>query len=119
MRSLLLAVNGNHLRLISWQRILVTLIHVAVSDMLLVLMGALRSLHMRGDWRRRTQRCLVLLLLGLSLAGLSLYYLGDLTLAAINSALHVLFGVDLFFFFIWHWLHGLTMNQCRTSRKNN
>ena len=91
-------------------RVLTAALHAAGSFALLLLMGALWSVHMRSGWRRRRQRAsglvLGLMLLVLAASAVAVYYLGDDTLGAVSSFLHLGTGLALAAPFGWHWVHG-------------
>lgn len=85
-------------------------LHAAGSFALLLLIGALWSVHMRSGWRRRRQRAsglvLGLMLLLLAASAVAVYYLGDETLGAVCAFLHLGTGLALAVPFGWHWVHG-------------
>jgi hypothetical protein len=85
-------------------------LHVAAAFVLLVLTGALWSLHMRQGWHRRRRRAtggavaVVLALLALSALGVS--YAGDEGLANGAAYLHLAAGVALLGLLARHALRG-------------
>lgn len=85
-------------------------LHAAGAFALLLFTGALWSLHMRSGWRRRRQRAsgmgVGLLLLGLSITALGVYYLGDDRLGTLAALLHLGLGITFPVPLAWHWLHG-------------
>jgi len=91
-------------------RVLTAALHAAGGFMLMLLVGALWSVHMRSGWRRREQRAsgLVLgtLLLVLAASAVAVYYLGDEVLGMAAALIHLGAGVALAGPFGWHWLHG-------------
>jgi len=91
-------------------RVPVAALHAAGGFVLMLLMGALWSLHMRSGWRRRRQRAsgsmLGGLLLALALSAVAIYYLGDEALGNWAAGLHLVLGLTLVGPLGWHWLHG-------------
>lgn len=103
--GLLLAPTTLELRL-GWQmpwrlgggaRVGVAAMHAALAFLLLFVIGALWSIHMRAGWRQRRQRktgaMLVCDLLGLALSALGVYYLGDSGVADATALAHLSLGV--------------------------
>lgn len=84
--------------------------HAAGGFALLMLVGALWSVHMRSGWRRRRQRAsglvLGVLLLALAASAVVIYYAGDEAVGAAAAFLHLGLGVLLVLPFGWHWLRG-------------
>lgn len=84
--------------------------HALAGFILMLLTGALWSVHMRSGWRRGQQRAsgvgLGLSLLTLAATAVALYYLGDVSLAAGATLLHLAAGLALSGLFVWHWLYG-------------
>jgi integral membrane sensor domain MASE1 len=84
--------------------------HAAGGFALLMLVGALWSIHMRSGWRRRRQRAsglmLGMLLLALAASSVVIYYAGDEAVGTAAAFLHLGLGVVLVLPFGWHWLHG-------------
>jgi len=97
-------------RLPGGARVPVAALHAAGGFALMLLMGALWSVHMRAGWRRRRQRgsglVLGLLLLVLAVSAVAVYYLGDETLGVAAALTHLAAGLALAFPFGWHWAHG-------------
>jgi hypothetical protein len=91
-------------------RVLAAALHTAGGFVLLLLLGALWSVHMRSGWHRRRQRrsgaLLVLVLAALALTALGVLYLGEETLASAAALLHLGLGLALSGPFTWHWVHG-------------
>ncbi|WP_280152612.1 FeoA family protein [Piscinibacter sp. XHJ-5] len=84
-------------RLPSDARLLAAASHAAASFVLLMVVGALWTIHMRVGWRRGRQRVtgatLVSGVAGLVLSALGVYYLGDSELAGDVALVHVSLGV--------------------------
>lgn len=91
-------------------RVLMAALHAAGGFALLLLLGALWSVHMRSGWRRRQQQAsgltLGLLLLGLAATAVGVYYAGDELLGVAAALVHLGLGVALAAPFGWHWMHG-------------
>lgn len=127
LTGVLLAPTTLALRLelaMSWRlpgaaRVLMAALHAAGGFALLVLMGALWSVHMRSGWRRRQQRAsgllLGLLLLGLALTALGVYYAGEESLGTAAALLHLGLGALLAATFGWHWVHGRRAVRARRA----
>lgn len=127
LTGVLLAPTTLALRLdwaVSWRlpgaaRVLTAALHAAGGFALLLQMGALWSMHMRSGWRRRQQRAsgllLGLLLLGLALTALGVYYAGDESLGTAAALLHLGLGALLAVPFGWHWMHGRRAVRARRA----
>lgn len=91
-------------------RVLTAALHAAGGFALLLLIGALWSVHMRSGWRRRRQRAsgLVLGVMLLVPAGsaVGVYYLGDEALGTVSALVHLGTGLALAGPFGWHWVRG-------------
>lgn len=91
-------------------RVPVAALHAAGGFALMLLMGALWSVHMRSGWRRRQQRVsgtvLGVLLLLLAATAVAVYYLGDDTLGSAAAVIHLMLGLALAGPFAWHWVRG-------------
>jgi len=91
-------------------RVLTAALHAAGGFALMLLLGALWSVHMRSGWRRRQQRAsgvlLGTLLLVLAASAVAVYYLGDEALGTAAALVHLGAGMALAGPFGWHWLHG-------------
>lgn len=91
-------------------RVLVAALHAAGGFMLLLVVGALWSVHMRSGWRRHRQRASGLLvgvlLLVLTASAIAVYYIGDETLGTVAALVHLGVGLVLVGPFGWHWVHG-------------
>jgi hypothetical protein len=101
-------------------RVLTAALHAAGGFALLLLVGALWSVHMRSGWRRRQQRAsglvLGLMLLGLTVSALGVYYAGEESLGMAAALLHLGLGVALAAPFGWHWVHGRRAMRTRRTR---
>lgn len=97
-------------RLPGGARVPVAALHAAGGFALMLLMGALWSVHMRSGWRRRKQRIsgtvLGVLLLLLAATAVAVYYLGDDTLGNVAALAHLALGLTLAVPFAWHWIRG-------------
>ncbi|MEN9628937.1 MAG: hypothetical protein RJA10_2164 [Pseudomonadota bacterium] len=111
---------------LSWRlpgagRVMVAALHAAGGFALMLLMGALWSLHMRSGWRRRKQRtsglAVGLLLLGLALSAIGIYYLGDDDLGNWAAGLHLGLGLALTVPMGWHGWHGRQAVRMQRSRR--
>ncbi len=84
-------------RLSGGARVGVAATHAALAFLLLFVVGALWSIHMRVGWRQRRQRksgaLLVSGLAGLLLSALGVYYLGDSSVADATALVHLLIGI--------------------------
>lgn len=82
-------------------------LHAGAGMLLLMLCGALWSVHMRAGWRRQRQRgsggLMAAVMAVLAGSALALYYLGDETLAATAAFIHLAAGLALAGLFGWHW----------------
>jgi len=80
-------------------RLLTAAVHAGASFAMLLVAGALWSVHMRAGWRRGRQRktgaVLVTLLAGLALSALGVYYLGESGIANGVALIHVALGLSL------------------------
>ncbi len=92
------------------QRIAVAALHVGLGFILLAALGALAVIHMRLGWRRRQNRfsgaLLPVLIMGLTLTGLGIFYFGDDDLSLLASVSHTAIGLTLELMFIQHVLNG-------------
>jgi len=91
-------------------RVLCAALHAAGGFALMLLVGALWSVHMRSGWRRRQQRTsglvIGLMLLTLAATAIIVYYTGDESAGPAAALLHLGVGVALAAPFGWHWLRG-------------
>ena len=91
-------------------RVLTAALHAAGGFVLLLMVGALWSVHMRSGWRRHRQRTSGLLLgsllLALAASAVAVYYVGEEALGAAVAIVHLGLGLLLAVAFGWHWVHG-------------
>lgn len=114
--GLLLAPTTLALRLdwsVAWRlpgtgRVAVAALHAAGGFVLMLLVGALWSIHMRARWHRRPQRTSGLLLGGLilllALTAVAVYYLGEESLGTAAALLHLGTGLAVTGPLLSHWL---------------
>lgn len=97
-------------RLASSARVLMAALHAAGGFAMMLMLGALWSVHMRAGWRRRSQRVsgavVATILLVLAVTAVLIYYLGDETLGAATALIHLAIGHALVVSFVWHWVRG-------------
>jgi hypothetical protein len=88
-------------------RLVTAALHATAGFMIMLLVGALWSIHMRAGWRKGRHRVsgltLALLMPALALSAVGVYYFGDETWAAISAFIHLGLGVALAAVFGWHW----------------
>lgn len=98
-------------RLSSDARLLVTAAHVAVSFMILFLMGALWSIHVRYWWRKRQRRVSGAALLGtlgiLILSSLPVLYASSESLVGASALAHAGVGLALVIPYAFHAIIGV------------
>lgn len=87
-------------------RIAVAALHAGGGFALMLLVGALWSIHMRVRWQQRRQRASGLILGGLMLllplTAVAVYYLGDDGLGTAAALLHLGAGLAMAGPFLWH-----------------
>lgn len=97
-------------RLPGSSRILCAALHAAGGFAVIMLVGALWSLHMRAGWRARLQRVsgslLGTVLLSLAATAVIIYYAGDDGLGIAAAFVHLAAGVLATVAFCWHWWNG-------------
>ena len=97
-------------RLPNSARVITAALHAAGAFTLMLLIGALWSIHMRSGWRRNRQRgsgvVLGAMLMVLTISAVAVYYLGDELAGAVAAFIHLGVGLALVVPFIWHWVHG-------------
>jgi hypothetical protein len=90
-------------------------LHALAGFVMMMFCGALWSIHMRAGWHRRQHRrsglALALLLAGLALSAVGIYYSGDSTLADALSYGHLTAGLVLMALLGWHWVTGRRMRR--------
>ncbi len=103
----------------SGSRVWAALTHATAYFLMLLLLGALWTVHMRAGWLRRENvfsgASLLVLFALLALSGLGLYYLSHETLASLAVLLHLVGGLSLP---ILLWIHmlGAKAAQSRVNR---
>ncbi|WP_426101144.1 hypothetical protein [Massilia sp. TSP1-1-2] len=89
-------------------RVLVAAAHAGAGFLVMMLLGSLWTVHMRGNWRRARQRIsgsvLGAAMLILAVTAVGVYYLGDDTLGNAAALLHLGTGLALCVPFGWHWV---------------
>ncbi len=84
----------------------VVVLHVICGFGLFSVLGALWSIHMRAGWRRGKKRWsgafIVGLIFALGLTGIGIYYLGNESMALVDSLAHVVLGFLLIPIFLRH-----------------
>jgi hypothetical protein len=89
-------------------RLATAALHAAVGFTIMLLVGALWSIHMSAGWRKGRHRVsglsLALLMAALALSAVGVYYFGDEVLAAAAALAHLVLGLLLMVVFGWHWL---------------
>ncbi len=97
-------------RLPAEMRIFCAAWHAVGGFAMMLLMGALWSVHMRMGWRRRKQRgsgiFLVTLLLLLTLSAVVIYYAADEVLGNWFALFHLVMGLLVVGVFSWHGWRG-------------
>ncbi|NHZ79291.1 hypothetical protein F2P44_08380 [Massilia sp. CCM 8695] len=97
-------------------RVVTAAMHAATGFVLLMMLGALWSVHMRAGWRKRRQRgsgaTLGIMLLLLAASAVAIYYAGEDALGSGAALVHLVVGLTLLLPFGWHWVHAR-----RASRK--
>lgn len=88
-------------------RLATAALHASAGFALMLLVGALWSIHMRAGWRKGRHRCsgltLALSMPLLALSAVGVYYFGSETLAATAAFVHLGLGILLAITFAWHW----------------
>ena len=91
-------------------RLVVATLHATAAFVMLVVCGALWSVHMRSGWWRKLQRIsgslLVALMLVLALTALGIYYFGDAALADGAALIHVVASLAITVPLAWHVVKG-------------
>lgn len=97
-------------RLPNAARIWASAMHAGFGFAMMLLVGAIWSIHMRSGWRRHKHRrsglSLALLLLMLAATAIAIYYLGESASANWAAYLHLAAGVLTNVLFGWHWWRG-------------
>lgn len=100
---------------VSWRldydsRVIWAALHLLAGMVLIMKLGAIWAVHIRVNWRKKRNHFsglilgLLLMLLGLTAAGL--YYFGDEDLSLYNSLLHTLGGLSLIILILYHMTWG-------------
>ncbi|MFZ3230217.1 MAG: hypothetical protein WA160_08430 [Pseudobdellovibrio sp.] len=93
-------------RMANENRIVLAGIHVLVGFVVVAIMGALWSIHMRHEWRKKRNQLTGIILSGalfiLIISGVGIFYFGNENLTMMSSLTHSAFGVLVFFIYIWH-----------------
>ncbi len=91
-------------------RSITTTLHAISGWIMVWIIGALWSLHMRSHWRRKENQASGLVFsiywTVLLATSLGIYYVGDELYSQYSSIIHVLFGLGLPLTFLMHRLHG-------------
>ena len=86
-------------RLAADHHIIVAALHAAISFLMLAMVGALWSVHMRAGWKRKrslyTGIGLLFFLGALGFTAIGIYYLGDDKASVISSVAHMCLGAAL------------------------
>lgn len=97
-------------RLPNVARLWTSAIHAGFGFVMMLLVGAIWSIHMRSGWRRHKHRrsglSLALLFLTLAVTAVAIYYLGESASANWAAYLHLVAGVLVSVLFGWHWWRG-------------
>ncbi|NHZ63056.1 hypothetical protein [Massilia genomosp. 1] len=97
-------------------RVVTAAMHATGGFVVLMMLGALWSVHMRAGWRKRRQRgsgaTLGIMLVLLAASAVAIYYAGDDALGSGAALVHLAMGAALLPTFGWHWVHAR-----RASRK--
>lgn len=97
-------------RLSSDQHIGIAAMHATLSFLMMSIIGALWSIHMRAGWKRRknhqTGVSLMILLALLELTAIGIYYLGDGQASMYSSVVHMFMGFVIPLFLLVHIIVG-------------
>jgi len=113
---------GSGWHLLSGSRVPLAALHTGLAFLMMIIIGALWSVHMRAGWRRHRQRWSGLLLastyLLLMATAVGIYYLSDEAWANVAGLGHMVLGVALLAPFGWHavvgWRHRRQVRAGRT-----
>lgn len=95
-------------------------LHCGAAFVIMMLVGALASVHMRAGWHRRENiisgvlLCLLFLLLTATAVGI--YYFGDEALSQWSSVIHTVGGLLLVAAVVWHGVVGHLIHNRRYHR---
>lgn len=102
------------------QRVTVAALHVILSYFILIIMGSLWRIHMRVGLRIKQNRysgfIMVATLLGLTITGVGIFYLGDERLSITASVVHLLTGGLIPLLFFYHFIKGRALAKERMHR---
>lgn len=97
-------------RLPNVARLWTSAVHAGFGFVMMLLVGAIWSIHMRSGWRRHKHRSsgvsLAVVFLMLALTAVAIYYLGESVIANWAAYLHLVAGVLVMALFGWHWWCG-------------
>ena len=95
-------------RLVGSEHSLVAVMHVFIGLIVIGIVGALWSIHMRQEWRmkrnRSTGTLLVIAFALLSFSGIAIYYVTNELWLSITSLSHLCVGVGICVIYVWHSL---------------
>ncbi len=93
-------------RLSAGTRTAVAALHVFFAFLIMGVLGALWSIHMRSEWRKGGNRnsavAMLVLFSCLIITGIGIYYIGENSLASWFSLIHLATGVLLASPYLWH-----------------
>ncbi len=97
-------------RLSSEQHIGMAAAHATLSLLMVAIIGALWSIHIRAGWKRRrnyqTGLCLLMIMVLLGISAIGIYYLGDEQASMLSSVAHMLIGLAIPFLLGIHVVIG-------------
>lgn len=97
-------------RLPNASRVWTSVMHAGFGFVMMLLVGAIWSIHMRSGWRRHKHRSsglfLAMFFLILAVTAVAIYYLGESASANWAAYCHLAAGVLVTFLFAWHWWRG-------------
>lgn len=97
-----------------------TALHALAGFLIMMFCGALWSIHMRAGWRRGEHRrsglALALVLVGLALSAIGIYYSGDAVAADWLSYGHLIAGIAWVALLVWHWIRGRRLRRQHLRR---
>lgn len=89
-------------------RVIVAAVHALFSFMMIAIIGALSTTHMRAGLRQQRNHrngiVMVVIFVLLVVTGVGIYYFGDDLLASISSISHLLMGGLIAVLYCWHLL---------------
>lgn len=97
-------------RLPNGARLWTSAVHAGFGFLMLLLVGAIWSIHIRSGWRRQKHRksglSVAILFLVLAVTAIAIYYLGESASANWAAYLHLAVGLLVNLLFAWHWWRG-------------